>query len=51
MIGIDTDVLLRHTLDDDVAQSPIATAFLMDDGRVTEPPWSTRCCSSNSCGR
>ncbi|MCC0808751.1 type II toxin-antitoxin system VapC family toxin [Methylobacterium sp. W2] len=37
MIGIDTNVLLRHILEDDVTQSPIATAFLMHDSRVTEP--------------
>lgn len=37
MIGIDTNILLRHTLDDDTAQSPIATAFLMDEQRIAEP--------------
>lgn len=37
MIGVDTNILLRHTLDDDLAQSPIATAFLMDERRLVEP--------------
>lgn len=37
MIGVDTNILLRHTLDDDAAQSPLATAFLSDDGRLAEP--------------
>lgn len=37
MIGIDTNILLRHTLDDDAAQSPIATAFLTDERRLADP--------------
>lgn len=37
MIGIDTNVLLRHTLGDDAAQSPAATAFLTDEGRLEDP--------------
>ncbi|MER2263653.1 PIN domain-containing protein [Methylobacterium oxalidis] len=37
MIGIDTNILLRHTLEDDAVQSPRATAFLLDAARLTEP--------------
>lgn len=37
MIGVDTNILLRHTLEDDAAQSPAATAFLTDDARLNEP--------------
>lgn len=37
MIGIDTNVLLRHTLDDDAVQSPQAIAFLENDARGIEP--------------
>ena len=37
MIGIDTNVLLRHTLEDDPVQSPRATAFLTDPRRAAEP--------------
>jgi len=37
MIGIDTNVLLRHTLEDDAAQSPAATAFLTDGERLDDP--------------
>jgi len=37
MIGVDTNVLLRHTLNDDPLQSPLATAFLSDDRRLVEP--------------
>lgn len=37
MIGIDTNILLRHTLDDDAEQSPGASAFLTDAARLAEP--------------
>ncbi|GJE60499.1 PIN domain-containing protein [Methylobacterium trifolii] len=37
MIGVDTNVLLRHTLQDDDVQSPKATAFLLDGRRLVEP--------------
>jgi predicted nucleic-acid-binding protein len=37
MIGINTNILLRHALQDDPVQSPIATAFLLDPARRTEP--------------
>lgn len=37
MIGIDTNILLRHTLADDAAQSPLASAFLIDPARLAEP--------------
>ncbi|GJE01125.1 PIN domain-containing protein [Methylobacterium isbiliense] len=37
MIGIDTNVLLRHTLDDDAVQSPQVIAFLENDARGIEP--------------
>lgn len=37
MIGVDTNVLLRHTLNDDAVQSPAATAFLTNGGRLDDP--------------
>lgn len=37
MIGIDTNILLRHTLDDDGEQSARASAFLIDAARLAEP--------------
>lgn len=37
MIGVDTNVLLRHTLRDDARQSPAATAFLTAEARLTVP--------------
>lgn len=37
MIGVDTNVLLRHTLQDDAVQAPIATAFLLAAERLAEP--------------
>ena len=37
MIGIDTNVLLRHTLQDDALQSSRATDFLLDAARTGEP--------------
>ncbi len=37
MIGIDTNILLRHTLDDDVEQSALASAFPIDAARLDGP--------------
>ena len=37
MIGVDTNILLRFALRDDAAQSPVASDFLEDAGRLDEP--------------
>lgn len=37
MIGVDTNVLLRYTLDDDAQHSPAATAFIDDARRLKDP--------------
>lgn len=37
MIGIDTNILLRHALQDDLVQAPAASRFLLDPARAADP--------------
>lgn len=37
MIGIDTNILLRHTPQDDPVQAPAAGRFLLDPARAADP--------------
>ena len=39
MIAVDTNILLRHFLEDDVEQTERARRFLRDERRRAEPAW------------